>query len=39
VVAAAAGYGTLNAVAGLLVLPVLVLAAVLVLRRPAPARV
>jgi MFS family permease len=39
VVAAAAGYGALNAVAGLLALPVLVLALALVLRRPVTAQV
>jgi MFS family permease len=37
VVAAAAGYGTLNAFAGLLALPVLVLALALVMRPPARA--
>lgn len=38
VVAAAAGYGALNAAAGLLALPVLVLALAVVVRRPAPVR-
>jgi MFS family permease len=39
VVAAVAGYGALNAFAGLLALPVLVLAGTLVLRRPAASAV